>query len=590
LERSSDKVRKAVRALAQKSPSRASESIEGVDKKKKMCIVGWDSKRETTVTRQTYSETPIAVTPLSEQDVTGERETAVTGQTYSEAPKAIAPLSEQEVTWENETRSGDEKTASSGKAGLGKILIGLGIGLAIGIFGAGRMGRNPPANPERAAAQPAAMTTAPSQTVTVAPVETEMIAQRLSATGTVAAYDLLPVLSQAKDLQIKRVLVDEGDVVTAGQLMAVLDSQVLQAQLAQAIAALESAKATLLERQAAVSEAEAAVAQAEADQAEKEAEKEQAIASWAQARADKEQADRELTRYEKLATDGAISRQELEIRSTTASSAAEAVRVASANISSAQAKIKSEQANISSAKARLRSAKAAVSSAEANVRSAEANVQQLRTQLAQTEVRAPAGGIVAERIARRGDVTDKQKLFSIIANNALELQVLIPENQLSRIPIGLPVEITSDTDARLSIRGRLRTIAPLVDVATRHATLKIDLPSDFSGTVPLLRPGMFLRAAVTTPAVEGLTVPSEAVQWQADGGAHVYLLDGDNVAQAQPVEVGTSIGGAGQGSRIEIKQGLKKGDRVIVAGAGFVKDGDKVKVVPDVSVHQSQEL
>lgn len=506
----------------------------------------------------------------------------MTGQAYSEAPTAVTPLSEQGETWENETLDRDRKT--SGGGGIGKIAIGLAIGLAIGIFGASRIGRNPPASPESSGAQPAAMTTAPNQTVTVAPVETGTIARTISATGTVAAYDLLPLLPQANGLQIKRVLVDEGDLVVAGQVMAVLDDEVLQAQLSQAIAALESAKATLLERLAAVTQAEAAVAQAEAALAEEEAVREQRIASLAQARVDKAQADRELARYEKLETDGAISLQELEIRRTTASSASEAVRVAEANISSAQAKIQSAQANVSSAKARVRSAQAAVSSAEANVRSAQASVQQLRTQLAQTQVRAPAGGIVAERIARRGDVTNgSQKLFSIIANNALELQVQIPETQLSRVQVGVPVEITSDADARISLSGIVRDIAPLVDAKTRQATLKIDLPSD-----PLLRPGMFLRAAITSQTVEGLTVPYEAVQWQADGGAIVYLLDGDNVARAQPVEVGNSIGG--ERARIEIKQGLKRGDRVIVAGAGFVKDGDRVKVVPEASVNQSKKL
>ncbi len=505
----------------------------------------------------------------------------MTGQAYSEAPTAVTPRSEQGETWENvDLDKEDRKTSSGGKGGIGKIAIGLAIGLAIGIF-AGRT--PPPASPESSAAQPAAITIALNQTVTTAPVETGAIARTISATGTVAAYDLLPLLPQANGLQIERVLVDEGDVVVAGQVMAVLDDDVLQAQQSQEIAALESAKATLLERQAAVTQAEASVAQALSALAEEEAEKEQEIASLAQARVNLAQADRELARYEKLETDGAISLQELEIRRTTASSAAEAVRVARAKISSAQAKIQSAQANVGSAKARLRSAKAAVSSAEANVRSAQASVQQLRTQLAQTEVRAPARGIVAERIARRGDVTNgSQKLFSIIADNALELQVQIPETQLSRVQVGMPVEITSDADARITLpSGIVRSIAPLVDATTRQATLKIDLPSD-----PLLRPGMFLQAAITSQTVESLTVPYEAVQWQADGGAIIYLLEGDNIARARPVEVGNSTGG--QKSRIEIKQGLKKGDRVIVAGAGFVKEGDRVKVVPEATINQSK--
>ena len=118
------------------------------------------------------------------------------GQAYS-ASKTAATRSEQGETWENVDRYREDRKTASGGRGIGKIAIGLGIGLAMGIF-AGRMGRTPPpANPESLAAQPAAITTAPSQTVTVAPVETGAIARTISATGTVAAYDLLPLLPQA---------------------------------------------------------------------------------------------------------------------------------------------------------------------------------------------------------------------------------------------------------------------------------------------------------------------------------------------------------------------------------------------------------
>lgn len=456
------------------------------------------------------------------------------------------------------------------------LVVGLGIGLVIGMVASKVTSTADPAP-----TQPANLSStpvAPTQTVTIAQVETTNIARTVNATGTVAAYDLLPVLARASGLQIEQVLVKEGDVVGAGQLMAVLDDAVLQAQIDRALANVESEKATLLERLAAVTQAEAALSQAIASQAEAEAGGEQAIASLAQARLDLAQAQRELNRSDGLHNEGAITLQDLENSRTTAENAVEAVRVAEANIRSAEARIRSTQANISSARARVGSAQANVRSARANVRSQQAQVQQLQTQLEQTQVLAPSGGIIAERIARIGDVTNgSQKLFSIINNGALELKVTVAETLLPQIKIGADVKITSDADPRISISGTVRDIAPLVDAETRQATVNIDLPSN-----ALLRPGMFLRAAITSQEVESLTVPYEAVQWQPDSTAFVYFIEDENTARARRVEVGTSLGGTR--TRVEIKSGLNKGDRVIVAGAGFVKDGDIVKIVPEISL------
>ena len=485
--------------------------------------------------------------------------------------------------WDKETTSPDSQKNYTKREGernwrpIGlSLMIGLGLGLAIGIV-ASKMGSTAATAP----VQPATLSStpiAPTQTVTTARVETTSIARTVNATGTVAAYDLLPVLARANGLQIKQVLVKEGDVVATGQLMAVLDDSVLQAQIDQALAEVESEKATLLERKAAVTQAEAALSQAIASQAEAEAGREQAIASLAQARADLAQARRELARSDQLENEGAIALQELENSRTAAENATEAVRVAEANIRSAEARIRSTQANISSTRARVGSAQANVSSARANVRSQQAEVKQLQTQLAQTQVLAPSGGIIAERIARIGDVTNgSQQLFSIINNGALELKVTVAETQLPQIKIGAPVQIASDADPRISLNGTVRDIAPLVNAETRQATVNIDLPPN-----PLLRPGMFLRAAITSQKVESLTVPYEAVQWQPDSSAIVYLIEGKNNARARRVEVGTNMGG--DRSKLEIKSGLRPGDRVIVAGAGFVKDGDVVKVVSEITL------
>jgi len=397
--------------------------------------------------------------------------------------------------------------------GWPSVLIGIGLGIALAAGGM-RLFSRPDAKPTLGARQ--GQSQIANQSVTVAPAQPTRIARTINVTGTVAARDdLIPVLPQTTGLQIKQVLVKEGDVVQAGQVMAVLGQSVLQTQIEQANAQLQSAQAVVGQRQAALALAQATL----------------------------KDAQQQLRRYQILANQGAISLQDLDTRATAAATDLEAVRVAQAHISNAQA----------------------------DVRNNAAKVDQLRTQLAQTTVRAPASGVVAEKIARIGDVTNgTQKLFSIIRNGLLEVDADVPATQLPQVRIDTPAFITSNADNRLRLQGRVREIAPLVNKDTRQATVKIDMPQ-----TSLLRPGLFVQAAIITNTTIGLTVPAQSVLTPATSGSIVFLLLGKGIVSAQPVLVGEIV----KGERVEIRHGLEEGDRVVVAGAGYLKDGDRVRVL-----------
>ena len=391
------------------------------------------------------------------------------------------------------------------------LLVGTGLG--IGLTGLGMTIMNRPTT--KPAVAPQSVNLAPSMSVTIASAELTPVARTLSVTGTVNARDLIPVLPQATSLQIKQILVDEGDSVKSGQTLAVLDSSVLQTQIAQAKAEVESNRAVVRQRQA----------------------------SLAQSRATLAEANSNYQRYKGLADAGAISRQELETRSTTATTAREAISVAQANIASA----------------------------EADVRISIARVQQQQTQLNQTIVRAPASGVIAEQTAQVGDVANStQKIFSIIQNGSLELQAKVPATNLNQVKINSPVVVTSDADSRLRLQGNVREIAPLVDPQSREATVRIDLPA-----TALLRPGMFASGAITIANVPGIAIPAKAVLPQSDGSAIAFVLTDGDIVRSQKITVGEVIGK----NNVEIVNGLKIGDRVVVAGAGYLKDGDKVQVV-----------
>ncbi|MDJ0704041.1 MAG: efflux RND transporter periplasmic adaptor subunit [Leptolyngbyaceae cyanobacterium MO_188.B28] len=387
--------------------------------------------------------------------------------------------------------------------------------VAIGAVGFRGLGNSSSVATEEA---PAAVTS-PAQSVTIIEVQQQPVQRTLAATGTVVAHDMLPVLPKVSGLQIEQVLVDEGDVVTAGQVIAVLDSAVLKAQLQQAKAQLQSAEAVVQQRQAALAQAQANFAEAETN----------------------------LARFQELANQGAVSQQVFDSRETTVKTELESVRVAKANIVGAEAEVQSQQARI----------------------------QQLETELQQTSVKAPDSGLVAERFARVGNVTSSiDALFSVIRDRRLELEVYLPETQLPQVAIGASVQITSDSDPKLKFQGRVREIDPLIDPNTRQARLEIDLP-----TSNKLRPGMFLRANLILSEAPGIAAPAQAILPQPDGGSLVYRLVEGELVVAQSVEVGQMLNGTdAETSQVEILQGLRAGDQIVVAGAGYLKDGDRVNV------------
>lgn len=400
-------------------------------------------------------------------------------------------------------------------AGSRGIFLGLGMGVLL-TLGAVKLVSSGHATPSGGAASAPAVVK--GQSVTVVAVEPAMVTETITANGTVTARNLLPVAAATSGLKIRQVLVNEGDQVEAGQVLAQLDNAVLLAQLRQATASLRSAQSVVQQKQAVLVQTQASFNLAQSN----------------------------VRRYEQLATQGAVSRQDLETQTTTAANDRAAMSVAQADIDSARSDALSRQAQ----------------------------VQQLQTQIGQTAVMAPASGLVAEKLAEVGDVTGSGKLFSIIQNGALELDALVSADQLPRIKIGALVHVSSASNGQIQSQGTVREIAPLVNDQTRQATVKIDLQP--SGQ---LRPGLFLNAKIAAQTTPGLTIPAKAVLPQPDGSSMVFVLSGDK-AKATSVQVGAIQAGSDSASAyIAVTSGLAAGDRVIVSGAGYLKDGDSVTVV-----------
>jgi HlyD family secretion protein len=479
--------------------------------------------------------------------------------------------------FQNQYRDDDELSEDSDKlskpgnwSGGRGILLGLGLGIAIALAGTKIFSNPSPSKPASTAPSTATKPSVAGQSVSVDTAQMAGVIQSVPIQGTVQARDWILVMPKFPGVQIKSILVEEGQRVETGQTIAVLDNTVQQSQVTQAQAQVSSSLAKV---DTAKTQKESAIAQlqsAEAQLVSAQTGVRQKEAVLKQEQAVLKEANSNLRRYQSLAKAGAISGQELESRSTTTIKARESAAVARADIENAKAEVGRAEATVNQAKAGIGQAEAAIKGASADLANAIARVRELKTQSERaTNVTAPSSGIIAKKTAQIGGLTSDKAMFEIIRDGALELQAKVPETVLERVRLGANVQVQSDADRRIKLYGQVREINPVVDNTTRQALLKIDLPSS-----ALLKPGMFLKAALAYGNNSSLTVATESVLSQADGQKLVYVLESGNTVRSQIVSVGDPKNG-----RIAVKKGLKPGDRVVLDGAGFLKDGDHVNVV-----------
>ncbi|CDX24473.1 RND family efflux transporter MFP subunit (modular protein) [Mesorhizobium plurifarium] len=208
----------------------------------------------------------------------------------------------------------------------------------------------------------------------------------------------------------------------------------------------------------------------------------------------------------------------------------------------------------------------AVKTGKAGVDQAEAAAARLQAQLGRTTIRAPFDGIVSSKPAVTGSIVQAgTELMKIVRDGRLEVGVLVPEKDLAAISAGQPANIVDASGRAFS--GSVSRIAETVNSTTRLATVYVAV-GDGSG----LKPGMFARVTIETAASRQLTVAETALVWH-DGKPAVFVVDDQGKVSTHPVATG-----AHQNGRVAIESGLSEGDRVVVAGAGFLNDGNLVRV------------
>lgn len=252
----------------------------------------------------------------------------------------------------------------------------------------------------------------------------------VSGNGRIEATEVAVATKQAG--RVLDILVGEGDFVTAGQPVARMQIDSLQAQRDEAMARLQQA-------QLAVSSAQVQVAQRESDY-------QSALAVVAQRDSDLDTAKRRLPRSEQLARDGFFSTQLLDDDRAK-------VRSLQAALTAAQSQAKAAQAGISAARTQ-------VTSAEANVRALQATLARIDVELADSELKAPRDGRVQFRVVQPGEVVGAgARVLQLADLTDVYMTFFLPETVAGRVALGSEVRIVLDAAPNFVIPASVSFVA-----------------------------------------------------------------------------------------------------------------------------------
>jgi HlyD family secretion protein len=384
-------------------------------------------------------------------------------------------------------------------------------------------------------------------TLTV-PVESEAVTIRISASGTVQPVQTVNLSPKETGL-LAELYVEQGDRVTQGQVIARMESETVEAELAQAQARVAQSRANLSDIRAGNRPEEIAQAEAGVSQAEARVEEAQARVNLAEER---------VRRNRQLEAEGAISTDDLDQVLNEAETARATLAQNRASLQETRETLQLQRSG---------SRPQDIEEAEAQLAEAQANLQAVEVRLEDTYIRAPFSGIVTQKYATPGsfvapatsasEVSSATSTAIVAIATGLEILAEVPEVDINQISVGQLVEIKADAYPDQVFEGRVKLVAPEAVVEQNVTSFQVRI--DLETGEDKLRSGMNVDVEfIGDELSDALVVPTVAIVTQ-DGQEGVLVPNENNRARFKPVTIGSQIG-----NQTQVLEGIEEGDRIFI--------------------------
>lgn len=200
---------------------------------------------------------------------------------------------------------------------------------------------------------------------------------------------------------------------------------------------------------------------------------------------------------------------------------------------------------------------------------AKQEVAEAEARVAFRNIRAPFDGVLGVRLISPGALVQPGALITTLDDiNPIKLDFTVPSTYLTALKPGVEIEAVADALDNRVFRGRIESMNTRIDPVTRSVLVRAILPNDDH----VLKPGLLLKVTLIKNERTSVILPEETLL-QRRSDHFVLVVGADNVVEQRKVKVDARRPG-----KVEITDGLKAGERVIVRGVNRVRDGQKVEI------------
>ena len=212
---------------------------------------------------------------------------------------------------------------------------------------------------------------------------------------------------------------------------------------------------------------------------------------------------------------------------------------------------------------------------------AQAELNELRIRLEQTKVYAPMAGIVAKRYVDVGAlVSPSNAIVNVVNLSTMVTMANVPEREVGKIRVGNRALVEVDAFSGERFNGRVARVAPVLDPATRTATVEIEIPNPDGG----LKAEMFARVTLDLASQRSaVLIPREALVYRGQQSG-VYVMQ-DKRPVFRNIETGLT-----RGDEVEVLANLQSGMTIVTRGATMLNEGDDVRIAPMTESKTAAEM